>query len=89
LFFLLSFSACQPPHVSQHVQLQHFIFKPLIEGFLKMQNLTDYQFLSLAPSLTETSTQRTYQYRLNNEREMQMNLPRQKNLQFQCDQSSA
>ena len=54
-----------------------------------MQNLTDYQFLSLAPSLTETSTQRTYQFRLNNEREMQMNLPHQKNLQFQCDQSSA
>ena len=39
--------------------------------------------------MTETSNQRTYQYRLNNEREMQMNLSRQKNLQFQCDQSSA
>ena len=89
LFCLLSLSACQPPHVSQQVQQQHFICKALIEGFLKTQNLTDYQFLSLAPSLTETSTQRTYQYRLNNEREMQMNLKRQKNLQFQCDQSSA
>lgn len=85
LFCLLSLSACQPPHVSQQVQQQHFICKALIEGFLKTQNLTDYQFLSLAPSLTETSTQRTYQYRLNNEREMQMSLPRQKNLQFQCD----
>lgn len=89
LFCLLSLSACQPPHVSQQVQQQHFICKALIEGFLKTQNLTDYQFLSLAPSLTETSTQRTYQFRLNNEREMQMNLPHQKNLQFQCDQSSA
>ena len=89
LFCLLSLSACQPPRVSQQVQQQHFICKALIEGFLKTQNLTDYQFLSLAPSLTETSTQRTYQYRLNNEREMQMNLPHQKNLQFQCDQSSA
>jgi len=66
LFCLLSLSACQPPHVSQQVQQQHFICKALIEGFLKTQNLTDYQFLSLVPNLTETSTQRTYQYQLNN-----------------------
>ena len=78
----IALSSCQPQGKTV-AQQQHFICKALIEGFLKTQNLTDYQFLSLAPSLTETSTQRTYQYRLNNEREMQMNLPHQKNLQFQ------
>lgn len=89
LFCVLNLSACQPQKVSQQVQQQHFICKALIEGFLKTQNLNDYQFLSLQPSLTETATQRTYEYRLNDERQMQINLPNKKHLEFQCDQSSA
>lgn len=51
LFCLLSLSACQPPHVSQQVQQQHFICKALIEGFLKTQNLTDYQFFKFSAEL--------------------------------------
>lgn len=89
LFCLCNLAACQPHKVSQQVQQQHFICKSLIEGFLKTQNLNDYQFLSLAPSLTETAAQRIYQYRMSNERHMQMNLPNLQSIAFQCDQHSA
>ena len=31
-------TACQPQHVNQAAQKQHFVCKSLIEGFLKTQN---------------------------------------------------
>lgn len=86
---LLALSACQPQQVNQAAQQQHFICKSLIEGFLKTQNLGEYQLNHLQPTLHQTATIREYTYRASADHAMKINMPTQQNLKFECQQNSA
>ena len=81
--------ACQPQANNALAQKQNFICKSLIEGFLKTQQLGQYQLQHLQPTLHETSAQRLYQYHISADHEMRIHLPQQQNLNFQCSQTSA
>lgn len=81
--------ACQPQASNALAQKQNFICKSLIEGFLKTQQLGQYQLQHLQPTLHETSAQRLYQYHISADHEMRIHLPQQQNLNFQCSQTSA
>lgn len=56
---ILGFSACQPQQVNQAAQQQHFIYKSLIEGFLKAQHWSEYPNDHLQPTYTATASVRT------------------------------
>ena len=81
--------ACQPQPSNALAQKQHFICKSLIEGFLKTQQLGQYQLQHIQPTLHETSAQRLYQYHVSSDHEMRTLMPQQQDLKFQCSQSSA
>lgn len=81
--------ACQPQANNALAQKQNFICKSLIEGFLKTQQLGQYQLQHLQPTLHQTSAQRLYQYHISADHEMRIHLPQQQNLNFQCSQTSA
>ncbi|MFW1859414.1 hypothetical protein [Acinetobacter defluvii] len=85
--FLLS--ACQPQTINQTAQQQHFICKSLIEGFLKTQHLGEYQLDHLQPTLQHTAASRAYTYRVSSDVNMRINIPKQQNLNFECQQKSA
>lgn len=81
--------ACQPEPRNALAQQQHFICKSLIEGFLKTQQLGQYQLQQIQPSLQQSVVQRRYQYRISSDHQMRINMPQQHDLNFQCDQTSA
>ena len=93
MFVLISVAfgliACQPQQVNQATQQQHFVCKSLIEGFLKAQHLGEYQLEHLQPTLHRASAIRQYSYHVSNDEKMKINTPVQKNLNFQCQQTSA
>lgn len=81
--------ACQPQANNALAQKQHFVCKSLIEGFLKTQQLGQYQLQHMQPTLHQTSAQRLYQYHVSADHEMRIHMPQQQNLNFQCSQTSA
>ena len=81
--------ACQPQASNALAQKQHFVCKSLIEGFLKTQQLGQYQLQHMQPTLHQTSAQRLYQYHVSSDHEMRTLMPQQQDLNFQCSQSSA
>ena len=81
--------ACQPQTSNALAQKQNFICKSLIEGFLKTQQLGQYQLQHMQPTLHQTSAQRLYQYHVSSDHEMRTMMPQQQDLNFQCSQSSA
>jgi len=81
--------ACQPQASNALAQKQHFVCKSLIEGFLKTQQLGQYQLQHMQPTLHQTSAQRLYQYHVSSDHEMRTMMPQQQDLNFQCSQSSA
>ena len=81
--------ACQPQASNALAQKQHFVCKSLIEGFLKTQQLGQYQLQHMQPKLHQTSAQRLYQYHVSSDHEMRTLMPQQQDLNFQCSQSSA
>lgn len=81
--------ACQPQAVNHVAQQQHFICKSLIEGFLKTQQLGNYQLDHLQPTLHQTASIRQYSYRAGSEQSSKINIPVQHNLTFECQQNSA
>ena len=81
--------ACQPEPRNSLAQQQHFICKSLIEGFLKTQQLGQYQLQQMQPSLQQSVVQRHYQYRISSDQKMRINMPQQHDLNFQCNQTSA
>ena len=81
--------ACQPQASNALAQKQHFVCKSLIEGFLKTQQLGQYQLQHMQPTLHQTSAQRLYQYHVSSDYEMRTLMPQQQDLNFQCSQSSA
>lgn len=89
LMTALLLSACQPQATNQIAQQQHFICKSLIEGFLKMQQLGEYQLDHLQPTLQHTAPIRAYTYRVSSDISMRINMPTQQNLNFECQQDSA
>lgn len=89
LMTALLLSACQPQATNQIAQQQHFICKSLIEGFLKMQQLGEYQLDHLQPTLQHTAPIRAYTYRVSSDISMRINMPMQQNLNFECQQDSA
>lgn len=93
IFTLLStafiLTACQPQASNHVAQQQHFVCKSLIEGFLKMQRLGEYQLDHLQPSLQHTATTRAYTYRVSSDVNMRFNTPIQQNLNFECEQDAA
>lgn len=81
--------ACQPQASNALAQKQHFVCKSLIEGFLKTQQLGQYQLQHMQPTLHQTSAQHLYQYHVSSDHEMRIHMPQQQNLNFQCSQTSA
>ena len=81
--------ACQPQASNALAQKQHFVCKSLIEGFLNIQQLGQYQLQHMQPTLHQTSAQRLYQYHVSSDHEMRTLMPQQQDLNFQCSQSSA
>ena len=81
--------ACQPQASNALAQKQHFVCKSLIEGFLKPQQLGQYQLQHMQPTLHQTSADRLYQYHVSSDHEMRTLMPQQQDLKFQCSQSSA
>ena len=65
------------------------VIQSLIEGFLKTQQLGQYQLQHMQPTLHQTSAQRLYQYHVSSDHEMRTLMPQQQDLNFQCSQSSA
>lgn len=82
-FFLM---ACQPVKINQAAQQQHFVCKSLIEGFLKTQQLAQYQLRSIRPTLVETSDQRRYVYNTASDNNALLRTPVQPRLHFNCEQ---
>ena len=78
--------ACQPPQINQAAQQQHFVCKSLIEGFLKTQQLGQYQLRSIRPTLVETTDQRHYVYNTTSDNNALLNTPIQPRLHFNCEQ---
>ncbi|OTG64296.1 hypothetical protein [Acinetobacter silvestris] len=83
------FTACQPQATNSLAQKQHFICKSLIEGFLKTQQLGQYQLQHLQPTLHQASAQRLYRYHISSDQTMRINMPHQQDLNFACNQTSA
>ena len=82
-------AACQPQTLNQVTQQQHHICKSLIEGFLKIQNLGNYQFEEEIPNLHHTAQSRNYKFKTSPDNQMRLNMPKQQNLEFECIQNQA
>ena len=65
-------TACQPQQANQAAQKQHFVCKSLIEGFLKTQNLAEYQLDHLEPTLHQTAAVRNYRYHTSSDQRMKI-----------------
>ena len=83
----IALSACQPQG-NTVAQQQHFICSALIEGFLKTQNLTEYQLWRVQPALQHVASQRLYVYEAQTSYHPRL-MPSQKKLRFNCEQNSA
>ena len=83
----IALSACQPQG-NTVAQQQHFICSALIEGFLKAQNLTQYQLWHIQPALQHVASQRLYVYQAQTSYQPRL-MPSQKKLRFNCEQNSA
>ncbi|OTG85085.1 hypothetical protein [Acinetobacter sp. ANC 4648] len=83
------FTACQPQATNSVAQKQHFICKSLIEGFLKTQQLGQYQLQHIQPTLHQTAAQRLYRYHMTSDNTMRINMPYQQDINFECNQTSA
>ena len=84
---MLALSACKPQSNTVAKQ-QHFICSALIEGFLKTQNLAQYQLWHIQPALQHVASQRLYVYQAQTSYQTRL-LPSQKKLRFHCEQNSA
>ena len=84
---VLALSACKPQSDTVAKQ-QHFICSALIEGFLKTQNLAQYQLWHIQPALQHVASQRLYVYQAQTSYQTRL-LPSQKKLRFHCEQNSA
>lgn len=80
--------ACQPQPTNQASLQQSYVCKALIEGFLKTQNLNQYELRNVQPDLDMDATQRTYTYRVASDITMRINLPTQPQLAFHCTQQN-
>lgn len=76
----------QRPHVL--AQQQNFICKSLIDGFLKTQHLGQYELSEVSPSLDQVSPQRHYIYNISSDQSFRLNMPKQNELKFICNQPS-
>lgn len=81
--------ACQPTPVNQASQQQGFVCKSLIEGFLKTQQLGQYELRGIEPSLEQAATERTYRYQTTSDVTMRINAPTQPDLTFRCSQQNS
>lgn len=81
--------ACQPTPVNQANQQQSFVCKSLIEGFLKTQQLGQYELRSIEPKLDQTAAERTYVYKTASDVTMRVNAPVQPDLAFRCQQHNS
>lgn len=80
---------CESYEPNQVAQQQHFICKSLIDGFLKTQNLGQYQLKQIQPTLAHSSAQRDYVYTNSSDHQIKLNMPQRHDLKFQCNQLSA
>ena len=74
----------QQPNVL--AQQQNYICKSLIDGFLKTQQLGQYQLSEVSPSLDQVSPQRHYIYNISSDQNFRLNMPKQNELKFICNQ---
>ena len=88
LISTLFLTACDRKQPNQVAQQQHFICKSLIDGFLKAQQLGQYQLHSFHPTLMSQADQRDYVYQVTSDNNAKLNLPKQNQLQFECQKNA-
>lgn len=81
---LMTLTACDSSPRNPLAQQQNFICKSLIDGFLKAENLGQYELQHFEPAIHHAVTQRNYIYHVSSGYRMKLNIPRQQKLQFQC-----
>lgn len=84
LAMLIAGCEIQRPHVL--AQQQNYICKSLIDGFLKTQQLGQYELSEVSPSLDQVSPQRHYIYNIRSDQNFRLNMPKQNELKFICNQ---
>ena len=84
LAMLIAGCEIQRPHVL--AQQQNYICKSLIDGFLKTQQLGQYELSEVSPSLDQVSPQRHYIYNIRIDQNFRLNMPKQNELKFICNQ---
>lgn len=80
---LLLLSACQPVQQSRQQQ-QNLVCKSLIEGYLKVQRLTQFELQTTQFQKMNASTQINYVYRQPTGGSIMQGLPRLTEIRFQC-----
>ena len=79
-------TGCETQRPNVLAQQQNYICKSLIDGFLKAQQLGQYQLSDISPSLEQVSPQRHYIYSISSDRNFRLNMPKQNELKFICNQ---
>ena len=77
---------CEMQQPNVLAQQQNYICKSLIDGFLKTQQLGQYQLSEVSPSLDQVSPQRHYIYNISSDQNFRLNMPKQNELKFICNQ---
>ena len=77
---------CETQQTNVLAQQQNYICKSLIDGFLKTQQLGQYQLSEVSPSLDQVSPQRHYIYNISSDQNFRLNMPKQNELKFICNQ---
>ena len=77
---------CETQQPNVLAQQQNYICKSLIDGFLKTQQLGQYQLSEVSPSLDQVSPQRHYIYNISSDQNFRLNMPKQNELKFICNQ---
>lgn len=77
---------CEKQRPNVLAQQQNYICKSLIDGFLKTQQLGQYQLSEVSPKLDQVSSQRHYIYSVSSDQNFKLNIPKQNQLKFACKQ---
>lgn len=82
-------SACQPQAINAVAQQQHQVCKSLIDGFLNIHQLGNYELDSIQPNLELNAQSRRYIFRTSSDNQIRINMPKQQNIEFICQQKQA
>ena len=81
-------AGCEIQQPNALAQQQNYICKSMIDGFLKAQQLGQYQLSDVSPTLDQISPQRQYIYKVSSDQNFRLNMPQQNQLKFICNQNT-